>query len=76
MWALPSSCSCAGGRDRYPYDPHSRHEMSLLEYRYAPSSVAATRMEDYYTLGRIKIDFLDEVTFLCVWILIGNTVQV
>lgn len=48
MWALPSSCSYAVGRDRAPCDPHSRHEMAQLEWRHAPSSVAAKRLEDYY----------------------------
>lgn len=48
MWALPSSSSYASERDRDSYDPHSRHEMALLEWEHAPASVAAKRMEDYY----------------------------
>lgn len=37
--------------------------MRRLEWRHTSSSVVAQRMEDYYP-GKIKMDFLDEVTFL------------
>lgn len=74
MWAWPSSGSCAGGKDRDPYDPHSRQEMIVAGVE-ASTKFCGSREGGVCSLRKDQSGLSRPGGVLWVWILIGNTVQ-